>query len=324
MKLPRGILVHENLNTAYTNFDQLLEDLIRNQFSGYVALSSWKYSGIILMDSGNLVSAVEELEGVRRTGPATLERVRARAKEKDVMVNVHGLDRKLVALVAGTTQSTPLYEKLSTDLTGLDRLISSLQKEKLTGHVEIELQDQSSGIIFLENGASIAAFYSVNGTTTVGVSAQENLEQASRNGAIFNVYRADPANSNREGFVKPELIEAWQTILVLMEDAVDKATAPGNFRIAFKQGCLDHVDEFPFLDPFAGRFTFKDGSIHMYGRVSDAQLNGGLSRALVSSASYLEDRALRVLRDAMRTAVETQRAQLDVLGITPGLSQLLT
>ncbi len=322
MKLPRGLAIYENLNTAYANFDLLLEDLVRNQFSGYVVLASGEYGGVIFIDSGNLVNVLEEFEGARRTGLATLERVRSRAKDKDGAIGVHRLDSEVVRLIASATQVSPLYEKLSTDLTSLDRLITTLEKEKLTGHIEIELRNQSSGMIFLENGASITAFYTVNGATTVGGSAQEKLAEASRNGAIFNVYRRDSANSLTQDFVRPELIEAWQNVLALVEDEVDKATSPGNFQVAFKQGCLDHVDAFPFLDPFTGRFVFKNGRIQLNGHPDDAQFSGGLTAALTSSVSYLDDRASRALREAMNAAVQTQRVHLDACGLTPAMSQL--
>ncbi len=41
MIFPKGQVVHENLNTAYTHFDPMLEDLANNRFTGYIKIEAW-------------------------------------------------------------------------------------------------------------------------------------------------------------------------------------------------------------------------------------------------------------------------------------------
>lgn len=324
MILPKNQPVHENLNTSYTNFDQLVNDLRANQFTGYVNLSSWKYEGILFVDSGNLVNVVEETEGKRRTGLGALEGLRTRAREKDGAIGVFRLDGDLVALLAGSAQRSALYEQLSTDLTTFDRLIAKLQKEVLTGHVEVQLPDKSSGMIFLEKGATISSFYSVNGATVMGDTAIEKLAHSANDGAMFNVYRSDPTASFEQDFVKLELIQAWQNLLALVESAVDQATSTGTFTTEFKRGCLENLQEYPFLDPFAGGFEFKGGQMHFEGSTSNAKFTSGVASALKAAAIKFDARGASALQEAMRTAAQTQRDALETWGIVAALAPFFT
>jgi hypothetical protein len=323
MKFPRGNPVHQNLSTAYTNFDQLLGDLAHKQLSGCVELTSLGYRGLILMDSGAVTRAIEEFEGEGRMRLSTLDRVRAHSKDKDSLFSVYRFDSHLVGLLSGAALSAPLYEKLSTDLTSLDRLMSTLHKEKLAGYVEIELPDRSSWTVFLENGESVGAFYSENGHVLMDDSMLKKLGEASHGGATFTVYRSDPKVANKPIIaVSPELILAWEKILSLAQKAVDEQSSPGNFEIAFKQGCLDHVDDFRFLDPFVGRFLFKNERIQWSGSATDAQFNSSLAAALISATNHLEDREKFELNRAMSRAAATQRELFDICGLEPTVSQL--
>ncbi len=324
MILPKHKAVHENLSTSYANFDQLLNDLRANQFTGYVELKSWKYEGVLFVDSGNLVNVVEETDGKRRTGLGALEGLRVRAREKDGAISVYRLDGDLVALLAGSAQRSALYEQLSADLTTFGRLMTTLQREAHTGQIEIQLPDKSSGMVFLEKGTPIASFFSANGTTTIGNAAIDKLAGSSLDGATFSVYRSDPSISLGQDFVKLELVEAWQTLLTLIERAVDQATTAGTFATEFKRGCLENVSAFSFLDPFAGGFEFRAGQIHFEGSTNNAQFTAGLASAFKSAAIKLDERASLALQDAMRTAAQTQREALQAWGITTALAPFFT
>lgn len=324
MILPKNLPVHENLNTSYANFDQLLNDLRANQFTGYVSLSSWKYEGILFMDSGNLVNGIEETDGKRRTGLGALEGLRTRAREKDGALSVYRLEGDLVVLLAGSVQRSALFEQLSTDLTSFDRLITKLQKESHTGHVEVQLPDKSSGMIFLDKGATIASFFSANGATVMGNPAIEKLAESSNNGATFNVYRSDPTAAFEQDFVKLELIQAWQNLLALLETTVDQATAAGTFATEFKRGCLENLKVYPFLDPFAGGFEFKGGQIRFEGGANNTQFTDAMARALKSAAIKFDARGTTAVQEAMRQAAMTQREALETWGIAAALAPFFT
>ena len=63
MIFPKHDSVYQNLNTSFTNFGELLVDLKENSFTGVVQVSYWEYDGILLLDNGNIINAVEEING---------------------------------------------------------------------------------------------------------------------------------------------------------------------------------------------------------------------------------------------------------------------
>ncbi|MEJ2413298.1 MAG: hypothetical protein P8Y34_09965 [Anaerolineales bacterium] len=60
MIFPKREPVYQNLNTSFTNFGELLVDLNENSFTGVVQVSFWEYEGVMLLDNGNIINAVQE------------------------------------------------------------------------------------------------------------------------------------------------------------------------------------------------------------------------------------------------------------------------
>lgn len=322
MILPKGQTVHENLNTSYTNFDQLLQDLKSNQFTGYVKVSAWQYEGVLFVDMGNLVNVVEEVEGRRRVGMTALESLRNKAKEKDGSVSVYRLEGELVTLVAGSAQRNALYEQLSSDLTSLDRLINKLQKEKVTGHIEVALPE-GAGMVFMQNGGILQSYYAANGHSLQGDSALVRIKELSDRGGSFNVYRSDPLASLGQENVRLELIEVWQMVLAAAESGVDRATQDGAFALAFKRACADHADDYAFLDPFAGEFEFKKGHITFTGQTTTATFNKALAQVLQETSGKLPPNGQKAFQPALRGAAQTHGTEMKTWGLTDLLASLI-
>ena len=75
MIFPKQDVIYQNLNTSFTNFGELLVDLKENSFTGVVQVSYWEYEGNLLLDSGNIVNAVEEVDGKIISGQDAVKRV---------------------------------------------------------------------------------------------------------------------------------------------------------------------------------------------------------------------------------------------------------
>ena len=82
MIFPKNNAVYENLNTSFTNVEELLVNLKENGFTGCVEVVFWEYEGLLLLDNGEVVNAVEEIEGQKLTGQEAVRRVIDRAGEK--------------------------------------------------------------------------------------------------------------------------------------------------------------------------------------------------------------------------------------------------
>jgi hypothetical protein len=294
MIFPKGQTVYENLNTSFTNFGELLLDLKANSFTGYVQVSFWEYEGILFLDSGNIVNAVEETLGRRITGQEAVSNITSKVQEKDGTVSVYGLSAEMVTMLASVTRSEVVHKDLSTDFTSLEQLIAKLQSEGHTGYVEVGMKDdKGAGIIFLQDGEAIESILSTNGNAISGPQAQARIiETASTLGAAFNVYKAAVEEAFGEsaeimaGFELPQLLEVWQEIIVTAERTADALFGEGHFLNSFKETLIARADEYPFLDPFAAQFEYKDGQIAFHGQ-SVKNFSEGLGECLSATITEL-------------------------------------
>jgi len=111
------------------------------------------------------------------------------------------------------------------------------------------------------------------------------IQVAASEGAVFTVHGAQIAAQETEpaaaaGQDRQEQLGVWQDVLKTIETSVDTPTKAGTFVTAFKRACIDQADAYPFLDPFAAEFEYRDGQVRYDGQAAGAELNQGLSRCL--------------------------------------------
>jgi hypothetical protein len=283
MLFPKGQPLHENLNTSFTQFDAMLAELKNNLFTGYVRITAWEYEGILILDTGRVVHAIDESKGTRRIGPAAAETVAARAREKDGTISVYRLPEENVQVLSGLYNGEPVYKDLTSDFTSLDKLIEKLRGERHSGYIEIQMtKSQDAATIFGRDGQIIDCIFLNNGDVTSGTKILPQIIEATGKGAMFTVYRINLEQAYTQGsdladsFVRQDTFALWQDFMNRMEAIVSK-TKSGNFTTAFKRVCIAKANQYPFLDPFAAEFEFKDGQIRFDSSASLAQLNQGLS-----------------------------------------------
>lgn len=289
MLFPKGQTLHENLNTSFTQFDAMLAELKNNLFTGYVRITTWEYEGILVLDTGRVMHAIDETQGTRRTGSAAAETLAARAREKDGTISVYRLPEDSVQVLSGLYNGELVYKDLSSDFTSLDKLIEKLKGEKHSGYIEIQMtKSQDAATIFGREGQIIDCILLSNGTVTSGTSILPQIIEAASHGAMFTVYRINLEQAYTQGsdladsFVRQETLALWQDVLNRMETLISKTKA-GNFTTAFKRVCIARATQYPFLDPFAAEFEFKDGQIRLDSPVSLTQFNQGMSDCIAQT-----------------------------------------
>jgi hypothetical protein len=287
MIFPKVNALYENLNTSFTNVGELLLNLKANNVTGYIQVSFWEYEGILFLDNGSIVNAIEETKGRRNTGQDAVSNVTARAKTREGSINVYGLSGEMVTMLSSVVESEVVHKDLSTDYTSLDKLIAKLQEEGHTGYIEVILKNErGSEIIFLQAGETIESILSNGGEVVSGTEILSRIVQtASTLGATFNVYKATPEEAFIEGteimagFDLPQLLEVWGEIINAVERMIDGLSGAGHFLNTFKDTQIEKADEYPFLNPFDNEFEYKDGQIAFYGE-SVTNLSRGLGECL--------------------------------------------
>ena len=298
MIFPKRDSVYQNLNTSFTNFGELLVDLKENSFTGVVQVSYWEYEGILLLDNGNIINAIEELNEKVATGQSAVKNVTEKAKEKDGAISVYSQKGEMITMLASVAKSEIIYENLSTEFTSLDALISKLQSEDHTGYIEVSFEGSDQrGYIFLLAGRVIEALLTVRGEEISGAKVMNRvLELTASSGAVFSVYKSavEEALSESEmikvSFDLPQLLEAWGAVIRSAEAVADSLLGESEFLNTFKDTLIAKADKYPFLDPFAAKFQYKDGVVTFTGEIKK-NFSQAIGECLWTTIETLGERA---------------------------------
>jgi len=297
MILPLGKAQHENLNTSFVDFAELVHDLEGNSFTGYVRVSFWQYDGVVFMDSGTIVNAVEEVDGIRSTGPRAVTSVMERARERDGTLGVYALSAEVLTMLVSALRSKVVHKDLNTDFSSLEQLIANLESEGHTGYIEVAVKDgKGDALIFINAGQVVESVFLAGGDVVSGVRVLPHIvDTVAALGAVFNVYRA----SYEEAFGEttevaaaldlPHLLVVWQDILAAIEIVVDSRVGEHGFLGAFKDALLNKAEDYPLLDPFAGEFEYKEGGITCTGAAL-GDLSRGLTDCLLMTLDKVAER----------------------------------
>lgn len=291
MLIPKGQTVHENLSTSFTHIEQLVEGLRRKYFSGYCHVSFWEYDGMLFLHEGHIVNAQEEI-GMRGTevltGDTAIAHILAKAREKDGNISVYQLSAKTVKTLLSAMHVTPKYEALSTDLTSLDRVMALLQKEQLSGYIEI-LFEHDAGLanLLLAEGEVIESLFAPPDNLMIGerISIAELDKRCQNIGAVFNVYQTIGGSDQIQGIsqvkiVSPQTIKLFEAILTHLESVTNAVQKEGTFQTAFKMILPQVADTYTFLDPFIGDFRYSNGILSFEGNTPQEEFVNGMCELL--------------------------------------------
>ena len=360
MIYPKGKVRHQNLLTAYTDLPALLLTLKSEGFTGTIEMEFPGKSGILFIDSGEIINGEAKPEAGLRTliGPEAIQYLLAFSNQKDGVLNIYQLSPEQVVLLASNLQHEVVYQRLSTDFTRFDRLLLKLKEEKHNGFVEVFNKDhQAMGVLILQDGEPAEMFtISDSGPSVFGrKSIPTFVERAVQEGAILNVYRRqgqiqeepiiieEEAESPEEPPQKEEpqkeqapkemslneLIQIFQGVLSKAENFVDKSSQKGTFRRVFKKSLIEKSDQYPFLDPFGGEFDYREGTIVFSGRAEERDFSKGIGECLQVTLSHLEKELPKnkmfplKLRTEIESSLEPYRETMKRLGVNSVLPSFL-
>jgi hypothetical protein len=198
MFCPKEIKRYENLKTSFTNLVNLVADLHRSGFKGFVEVThSGKVAYILIFEGkeklfqqasgGNVISFdgnIEEL--AEMISPAT------------GIINVYEVEPRHLMFMLNCITATSLYTNLSSEFTDFEKLLKKLSKDNLNGYLEVIFHDSSlqDAFFIYRNGLISSVF---KGGNPVDLS-EEKLggidSLLKKNEALFNVYRIENDKAN--------------------------------------------------------------------------------------------------------------------------------
>jgi hypothetical protein len=329
MMFPKDRTVYANLNTSFTDFDELLVDLRAKNTTGYVLVSFRSYDGILFLDGGEITSALEQDGEAKLTGAAAAASIAARAHEKSGCINVYTLAPELLRLLTRVVDAEALYRDLTSSFTSLEKLIEKLQEDRHSGYLEVTLNEGRGGaMVFFEAGRLAECVFAADGQTATGAdSLPAVIEAAASAGGSFSVFRAtDPAVARPAPVVvaaqavavlvpepveppEPEtppldMLTIWSEIISGVESVVDGLSKEGRFATTFKEVLVTRAGTYPFLDPFSAEFAYAYGKISFEGS-TPADFSKGVGDCLLDTVSRL---AFQLKRADLETRIRQQLA----------------
>ncbi len=283
MILPKERSVYANLNTSFTSFSELLTDQQERRLSGFVRLTFPGYQGALFLVDGQVINALEEFGDERTVGGVAAAAIAEKANGKRGTLDVETAAGEIVELVARVLDARPLYKDLTSAFTSLERLFTKLQQDALTGYVEIILPgDGGTAMVLLQNGDAVESVFSSATESLTGFDARAAVVQfVAALGGTFNVYRVP--GENEPGLPAPlapisdssPLLGFWAEVCSGIEMVAERLGGPGKFPLALREVLVSRADTYPFLDPFAAEFEYKDQTI-----VFEGPLPAEFSKAL--------------------------------------------
>jgi hypothetical protein len=220
---------------------------------------------------------------------------------------------------ANLSNAVPLHSDLSSEFTDLESLIKKLENEKVTGYIDVKLnQNAGGGLLFIYNGEVIGGASAQGaGELDRSVEYRDDLIMRCRQaGGVFNVkkiqlskittlskpliqkppipaekpVRSAPIKVKEE---KPQ--QDLQRVMLMIEDllALLERIVRSNKRIKvdfetlLNKQFVDNVDQYDFLDPFAAEFKYSNGKVSFTGKATQRELVASIVKCAKDMTSGL-------------------------------------
>jgi hypothetical protein len=231
-------------------------------------------------------------------------------------VSVYYILPERVYFWANLSNAEDLYSDLSSEFTDIEGLIKKIEFEKLTGYIEVKLnQDKGGGFLFFYNGDVIGgASARGGGELDRSVEYRDDLIKRSREfGGVFNVKKIDLSKTTAMPKHKPVLspkplpkpvvkkaivrkpkrdlkliLEMLQDLLMVLEKVVKVSKRNKiDFETLLNKKFVDKVDQYEFLDPFAAEFRYINGEVFFHGKASQSALVNSITECAKEIAASL-------------------------------------
>ncbi len=158
--LPRGNPVRQKVNPARINLPEAMEKLRVGTFTGYLRFDAPQGVGVVLFQTGKLISAiyVNEEESERLIAYDAIARIFEISILGNATLNIFRLSSDLVLGIHALLHGRYLYKKQ--DLAGLDvrSILARIKEEGLTACLRAYAEDQTV-LIFYDHGYPLGFFH---------------------------------------------------------------------------------------------------------------------------------------------------------------------
>jgi hypothetical protein len=302
--LPKEHLVFAGLNSYYLDIEKLVEHYRLSGTSGCIKLQGKDAEAHVFFGFNDIYSAFFLDSNGMQAGYDALQSVREFALEKNFIVNIYRSPDEMMLFWGNLPRAEDLYTNRSTDLTDLDKLAAKMTTEKITGYIEIVLEDSGwKALLFFHQGDLIGGscpWAPDDGGDNRETLLHHVLEKLRGTGGVFHV-RVVPlehrplAERLRQAEPRDDAENA-DYILALVGDMLSTAESVvgkklgkrESFDTVLRRKFVEKAEEYPFLDPFADEFSYARGRVRFEGSASARDLAAAVHHCLLEIAEGLK------------------------------------
>ncbi len=301
--IPKNMPVVQGLNSFYLNVERFIEHFSGEVPTAGIHFISSSAEAVVFIDDYSVLNGIFTDKTGTFQGAEAVDYINKNAGEHNFSVSVYEIESDYIHYWSNLSNAEVIHSKLSTEFTDLKKLIMKMQSEKLTGYVEVTINDvQEKGTVFLNMGSISGTLFPWNREKlTNSLQDMEQLIKTSeKSGGEFNVYQVKLVNNNFADTLdtsketvepsSPEMsIAIVEELLSIFEDTF-KTNKKGkaDFKTLLKRKFVEKADRYGFLDPFAAEFHYADGKIEYNGTASTATLARGIIDCIKEIAEEID------------------------------------
>ena len=322
--IPKEKPVIENLNSYYLDIRKLVEHYQGQLGAGGIHFKSTAAEGVIFFDKDELLGGVFKDKERNIQGKEVLNSIIETSSQYNFVISIYEIAQNKIYFWANMPDAKKIHKNLSTEFTDLEGLIKKMASEKLTGYIEVVINNGSEGgLVFFSDGEIIGGSYSW-GKGEVS-SLKENREllvaKTKDSGGIFHVNRIEASKRPVAGEIGRKEQKTAADILIVLEEllqiveseAAKKKNIERDFNKLLKKKFVEKADKYVFLDPFADEFIYSAGKITFTGEAADEELLRGVAESVKEIAE--ESGFLSNLSDSLSSWSQKYARELAKTGI---------
>lgn len=296
--IPKEKPVISNLNTYYLDITKLIEHYQGEIGSGGLFFGSASAKGVIFFDQDEILNGYFRDQDSELSGDDAINRLMETDFEHNYTVEIYNISLEEVYFWSSLPSAERIYKDLSTEFTDLEGLIKKMSAEKLTGFIEVTIEDEKEeGLIFISNGEIVGGSFSwvQNDPSLTKANINQLVEKTKKSGGLFQVSRIPVSDGREEEPTGPKGTEDSSHTLKMLEEFLGifetfyatLKTKDSDFNSVVRKKFVESAEKFDFLDPFAAEFEYTDRRIIFTGDADDEELMTGVLTSVTELAQEL-------------------------------------
>lgn len=320
--IPKEKPVIENLNSYYLDIRKLVEHYQGQLGAGGIHFKSPAAESVIFFDKDEFLGGVFKDRERNINGIEVLDVIVEASSKYNFVISIYEIAQNKVYFWANMPDAKKIYKNLSTEFTDLEGLIKKMASEKLTGYIEVIINNgKEGGLVFFSDGEIIGGSYSW-GKGEVS-SLKENREllvaKTKDSGGVFHVSRIEASKRSAGGEINANEQKNAADILIILEECLQAVESEAvkkrrDFNSLLKKKFIEKADKYIFLDPFADEFRYSGGKITFTGEATDEELLQGVAESVKEIAE--EAGFLLNLKDSLSSWSQKYAGELAKTGIS--------